>query len=96
MQRAFSSDIDVIRRECDLCMVMFMFMFMFMMMLKLVHARARIQTANSTRAGRFVENIGPWFEVKTMATSVHGDIGHSKGFHQAEGISEVCTLRFVT
>eukprot|EP00752_Nemacystus_decipiens_P003707 g3416.t1 len=48
----------------------------------------RMLTANSTMAGPFVENIGPWFEVKTMASSVHGDIGHSKGFHLAEGISE--------
>lgn len=40
-------------------------------------------------AGPFVENLGPWFQVKTMASSVHGDIAHSKGFHLAEGISEV-------
>ncbi|CAM9903742.1 unnamed protein product, partial [Scytosiphon promiscuus] len=48
----------------------------------------RMLTANSTVEGPFVENIGPWFQVKAIGTSAHGDVGHAKGFRLAEGNPE--------
>ncbi|CBJ33960.1 conserved unknown protein [Ectocarpus siliculosus] len=41
-----------------------------------------------TVGGPFVENIGPWFQTRAMATSAHGDVGHTKGFREAEGNPE--------
>lgn len=52
------------------------------------------KTANRTSEEPFVENIGPWYQVKTMAVSVHGNVCHTKGFRIAEGVSDVCFLCF--
>ncbi|CAN0505926.1 unnamed protein product, partial [Ectocarpus sp. 12 AP-2014] len=41
-----------------------------------------------TVGGPFVENIGPWFQTRAIATSAHGDVGHAKGFREAEGNPE--------
>lgn len=53
------------------------------------------QTANSTVEGPFVENIGPWFQVKAIGTSAHGDVAHTKGVSLAEGNPEVMVVMVI-